>query len=283
MLSERQVSFFSRFGFVVLPGWFSGAENEVLIKEGLSEIDRIYHDREGGPKGKWAPLIGASTPFHASLLGPERFLPLAEQLMGRDIYGVLSDILLWEGDTGWHRDQDVPCDTGIKFLYYPEKHLTADCGALRVLPGTHVDDEFRRQIPDELETIPVSASEFTEDRLTATHEVLEKKMPSENWCAIVETAPGDVIAFATPLYHSSFNGASGRMICATIYFVKPSTPEGIESRRQEAEIIPKNHQKMFNYPAGRTFHSPEWVRTIQDDPARRHWIDALKETGWLSL
>jgi hypothetical protein len=281
MLSKRQVSFFSQFGFVVLPGWFGRAEIETLIKEGLEEIDRIYHDREGGPKGKWAPLMGASTPLHATLLGTERFLPLAEQLMGHDIYGMLSDMLLWEGDTGWHRDQDVPCDTGIKFLYYPEAHLTAGIGALRVLPGSHLDEEFSRQIPGELEEISVSANDFIEERLSITHEMLEKKMPSDDWCAIVETAPGDVIVFATPLYHSSFNGASGRILCATVYWVKPTSPEGIESRRKEAEIIPRNHQEMFNYPDGRPFHSPEWVRSIQNDPRRRHWIDALTETNWL--
>ena len=281
MLSGREVSFFSQFGFVVLPGWFSRAEIDTIIEEGLREIDRIYHDRDGGPQGKWAPLAGHNSPFHTSLLGPDHFLPIAEQLMGKDIYGMMSDMLMWEGNTGWHRDQDVPCDPGVKFLHYPGEKLTAETGAVSFLPGTHLDEEFRRQIPEELEEVIVSADDFQPDKFAATRDMLENRMPAEDWCLVVETSPGDVLPFTTPLYHASFNGASGRMICATMYSLKPTTAEGLEARRQEARIISENHLKMFNYPLERPFHSNEWVAEIQNDPVCSHWIDSLRKTNWL--
>ena len=138
MLTNEQIGFFNEFGFLVFRQLFSPQEIETIGSEAEVALNEIYQGREGGPHGSWAPLLGPSTPFNASLLEDERFYGIATQLFDENIIGLNTDMLWWQANTGWHRDLDVPGNTGLKFIYYLEA-LQAENGALRVVPGSHIE------------------------------------------------------------------------------------------------------------------------------------------------
>jgi len=136
MLTNEQIGFLNEFGFLVFRQLFSPEEMETIGREVEVARDKIYQGRAGGPHGSWVPLLGPSSPFNASLLEDERFYRTATQLFDESTIGLNTSMLWWQADTGWHRDLDVPGNTGLKFIYYLEK-LQAENGSLRVVPGSH--------------------------------------------------------------------------------------------------------------------------------------------------
>ena len=52
-----------------------------------------------------------------------------------------------------------------------------------------------------------------------------------------EVRPGDVIAYATPLFHSSFNGGALRPVFQTMFWAESPTHELRVARRKEARTI----------------------------------------------
>ena len=77
---------------------------------------------------------------------------MAEQLYGEDVFGIASDVNRYVGDTRWHPDTGSLDQYGVKFAYYLQP-VTADTGALRLIPGSH-ESSFHgelRQKMDELE------------------------------------------------------------------------------------------------------------------------------------
>jgi len=83
------------------------------------------------------------------------------------------DFVFANGDTWWHRDQDVPCEVGIKFIYYLGEPLTADRGALCVIPGSHLQAEFNLDIPESMHKEALPSSALGDDTLAATMQRLQ--------------------------------------------------------------------------------------------------------------
>ena len=141
----------------------------------------------------------------------------AQSTFDESIIGLVVDMLEWYADTGWHRDLDVPGNTGLKFIYYMEP-LTAESGSLRVVPGSHIEPH-ETEIPD-IEPLRIAADadgnymEMIRGLEIQPGEVMLRSVA-------VETRPGDAIAFAMPLLHAAFGGRRGRRFGAIIYGIRP--------------------------------------------------------------
>ena len=118
MLTPQQVAFFKDYGFLVFRGLLSNDEISNVGHEAAAAADEIYGNHPGGPQGRWIPLLGDGTPLCASLLEDSRFYGIAIETFDESVIGGNTDLLFWKGDTGWHRDLDVPGNTGLKIIYY---------------------------------------------------------------------------------------------------------------------------------------------------------------------
>jgi hypothetical protein len=258
-LSAEQVECYRRFGFAILLDWFSEQKRNELLADVDRTIAATRAERETGQDGCWwSPMLSAeNAASHVPLLGRDGFLGAAEQLFEQSFYGQISDATLAAGDTYWHKDQDVPCDLGIKFICYPREPLTADNGALRVLPGTHDTVTYDPTIAYALDDEVVPSSALAPSALAQTMAQLQAWIDERGLVRVcLETNPRDVIAFITPLYHASFNGKSGRVHCSTVYQQTPTDESGWQQRRDDCSKVRENHESMLNWPAGQPFHSP---------------------------
>src|SRR5262249_52452114 len=138
------------------------------------------------------------TPHSLALL--DQLEPIARALLGGPVLPTRAKGVLYAGESPWHRDasDDV---TSIGFAAYLEP-LRADTGAFRVMPRSHL-------VPD------------------AT--------PGEGYA--VETAPGDVIAFAEKLLHASRGGRDRRQW--RVDFVLE--PEGAEAEARVRAWYARQH------------------------------------------
>eukprot|EP01045_Picozoa_sp_COSAG04_P001984 COSAG04_NODE_69_length_29236_cov_15.813680_6_plen_198_part_00 len=122
-----------------------------------------------------------------------------------------------------------------------------------------------------------------------------------------EVRPGDVIAYATPLFHSSFNGGAFRPVFQTTFWAESPTHELRVARRKEARTIRReppryrchlgcillkmpavslltgNHYNMFNFPD--STHYPycpaDWAAAGAKDSPRREWARQMAEVAWV--
>ena len=282
-LGAQQVECFRRFGFALLPDHFAEAKRHDLLADIDGTIAALKAANEqDGSGGYWSPMLSPETaPSHVSLLGRDGFYPFADQLFEKPFYGMSSDFVLTNGDTWWHRDQDVPCEVGIKFIYYLGEPLTADSGALCVIPGSHLQAEFNLDIPESMHKEALPSSALGDDTLAATMQRLQGLLDEHGlFTACIETGPRDVIAFTTPLYHASFNGGAGRLLCSTIYQQTPTDDVGWQQRRDDCKIIRKQHEQARGWPVERPFHPPDWIAQ-QTDETGREWVACLTKSGWI--
>ena len=276
-ITDEQKSFFDEFGFLVFRQLFSPEEMETIGREAQATFDAVYTEgRAGGSHGRWVTLMGPQTPFNACLLEDERVYTIARRTFDESLIGLNVDMLEWYADTGWHRDQDVPGNTGLKLIYYMEP-LTAESGSLRVVPGSHIEPH-EKQVP-EIEPLRITADDGDYMNKISELEIGQGDvmLPS----VAVESRPGDVVAFAMPLLHAAFGGRRGRRFGATVYWYPSSTKEHADLRRREAAIIRSNHAKMFNYPEDAPYCHPHWIAEAEGNPTRTRWVECLRDLEWI--
>ena len=122
------------------------------------------------------------------------------------------------GNTDWHSDSNWQPDSeevqlAVKYHFHLDP-VTAETGALRFIPGSHLLRGAEREMFQEaLDKIPLES------------------VP----CQAVPTQPGDVILFDIRTWHASLGGMPGRRVCNAEYFRNPDTTEGIELLREIAQ------------------------------------------------
>ncbi|MCY1055624.1 phytanoyl-CoA dioxygenase family protein [Nannocystis sp. SCPEA4] len=172
------------FGFVVLRGAFDPgaltAEFDRALGEGFTDA---AHSNAGdaGNRFRYLPMMCEHTPVSVALAA--RLARIAGELLECTILPGRAKGTEYRGSTRWHRDSTSTLrSVGVACYLDP---LTADTGALQVLPGSHtpayaaaVDEYIRRA--DELPGLA---------------------LPS---------APGDAIVFDERLYHASAGGQRRR-------------------------------------------------------------------------
>lgn len=230
MLTEEQTEHFGIFGFVVLPGALDGVTLGRLIDEVDAAIAaaKRRNTATDGSTGHYVPA--GDRPVSAELV--QRFQPLAEHLLRREAFPVAPHEILFFAEIGWHVDvgPDVP---SVRVAVYLER-LDAHSGALRVLPATHL-------IPQR--------------ELGALHRRNPHRVPGH----VIESKPGDVIAFHGHLWHAALNGRDRRQ-WSVDYFAFPTG----EEERSELQRL-----------------GPEWREEPEWGPVHSHDVERLRETGVL--
>ena len=137
-LSEDQLLYFRTFGYLLLPQLLNVNDLSILgdeLDHGLSiQFPETPFD---GSCRQWTRLTDENTPFSASLMENSRFLTPAQQICGPEVLGVGIDANRYVGDTGWHPDSASSRQMAVKYIFYLDE-LTAETGALRVIPGSHL-------------------------------------------------------------------------------------------------------------------------------------------------
>jgi len=216
MLTDKQISHFGSFGFLVLRQHFTPDEVAVMKRE----AEEIYEEDRGGK-----PFTGEETqyiqpfferkPFLSALPADDRIYMIGEDLLGPDFVLDGTEGRLRTGPTAWHGG--VPRTDAVrtvKINIYPDP-LTKDTGCLRVVPGSHLVAS-----PDLYEPLrPVN-----QDPDYRPFGMAPEDIP----CVPLEVQPGDVVVFQEYVLHSSFGGDPGRHQLALSFFANPTTEDEIK-------------------------------------------------------
>jgi hypothetical protein len=196
-LSEQQINFFQTFGYLSFPG---------LMTDRIQEIERafeaVWEGRGGGHNGRphdgtarscIVPFIDQSETL-SSLLDDPRINGIATGLLGEDFNYMGSDGNYYVGDTRWHSDGWHKEMLHIKLAFYLDP-LTANTGALRVIPGSHrIGDAY---------------AEGLQSQIRKSNELWG--MEGHHLPAVaLETNPGDLVCFNHNTKHAAFGGNSHR-------------------------------------------------------------------------
>lgn len=199
MLSHQEIMHFRAFGFVVLPGLFTADEITRLHAEVTTELRAAFGgigtspDETGGIPGDYLPLAVDRAPFCQALIADDpRLFQGAAELCGAMVVPTPGVATCFTGsETPWHTDQG-PDIGGVKFLVHLEPR-TAATGALRVVPGSHEPGLARR--PASYWAVDPGRQGFPAWPVPAV---------------VLETQPGDAIAFDLHLYHAAENLGGGK-------------------------------------------------------------------------
>ena len=258
-LSEAQLLCFRTFGYLLLPQLLNVNDLRVLGDEldyGLTiQFPETPFD---GSRRHWTRLTDENTPFSASLMENSRFLTPAQQICGPDVLGVGIDANRYVGDTGWHPDSASSRQVAVKYIFYLDE-LTAEIGALRVIPGSHLLRGQERGIFED-----------------GVKELAGADIPAHT----IETQPGDVIALDIRTWHASYGGNRNRRSFNLDYFQNPVTPEEIEQlkavgRSHAGSIHHFGLKRQYNY-------SKNWLFNPHQSQVRQRWIDRFEDIGYLA-
>ncbi|MDA0989171.1 MAG: phytanoyl-CoA dioxygenase family protein [Verrucomicrobia bacterium] len=259
-LTPEQITFFKTFGYLVWRNFFSASELDAINREfDQAMTDQYSHRPYDGTERHWTVMMDEETPTFAGLLEDSRFLGAAHQFFGPDVVGVIVDANRYTGNTGWHPDTISPLQYGVKFAFYLQP-VAADTGALRVMPCTHRLFPFTEEF-----TEGVSASALTD-------------VP----CQVLDSQPGDVVAFDLRLWHASFGGSSDRRMCTVVYYNNPKTPEEVEFLRRQGGDNVKIALDAFR-PRRDYLYSAQWISNPNRNPDRQRWIDRLRQVGYFDF
>jgi hypothetical protein len=193
MFTHQQVQQFQTFGFVVARGLFDRAEACALATEVEGALADAFDtggpDSDlGGIRGEYLPLGVDRCPAAQALIADDRRLFAGSaELLGVPAVPTIGVATRFESNASWHTDQG-PWVGGVKFLAHLQPRA-AESGALRVVPGSH-HPGFAASLGGYRQRDP-GMSGFA----------------GWDWPHIViETDPGDVIAFDVHLYHASMGG-----------------------------------------------------------------------------
>jgi|GEM_PF-4335968 len=250
MFNPEQVLLYQTFGYVVMREVFSAGEIETMRREFDKAMERVadFVPTPGESTYAHSNLLGDATPFFASLTEDERLYGPARQVMGEDT-------MMWEWKgyrycqfkgTPWHANNGDP--TYGRHLYGARcqwpifEQVTADTGALRVIPGSHLPG-FQWQ-------------------LGRAHAAGLLDPIADVGAVVCEAELGDVVTFDTRLYHSTAPHDTERRAASSIYLHFPQTRE---ETAVTAQVIPQDGEEWDHWPANKP-----------DSPFRQQWEEQVK-------
>ncbi|MBI3831478.1 MAG: phytanoyl-CoA dioxygenase family protein [Planctomycetes bacterium] len=258
-LTVEQLSFFHSFGYLVLKQVFSTEERHLIDKEFEAALARNYPDMPfDGSFRHYATMMDEDTPFFSSLLDEAPFLPIMKQIYGERTLGICADGNRYVGNSNWHRDTanaQYPAQ-GVKFALYLQP-VGSQTGALRVIPGSH--------------RIPTDDHQFA----AGVHKLPIQDVPA----VVLDSEPGDVVAFDLRIWHGSWGGKADRRMCTVVYLREPETPSEIEGLLQTAKFNAVGPARDFRTKQ-KFFYSARWVANSGQNPDRANWIARLKKYGY---
>ncbi|HZT65168.1 MAG TPA: phytanoyl-CoA dioxygenase family protein [Acidimicrobiales bacterium] len=271
MLSTAQVDHFQTFGFVVLRGAL--AKHAAVLE---AEVDAAIHDAYNttfderivdGISGHYLPMASRLTPISASLICDDtRLVDIAEQLLGAPALPECPEGVLYFYEADWHNDDGIGV-RGVKFAAYFDE-LTADRGALRFLPGSHHPD-YHERLADYRRQMCLAASDGRPEAGRAT-------FPGH----VVDTVPGDVVAFDLHTWHAGFGGRD-RLAWTIVY---QRRPENDHQRQRTLRSMADSFEQAFRgfdrdrYPIWR-----DWVAEAGSHLRHAQMVERLRADGVLDL
>ncbi|MEU3765291.1 phytanoyl-CoA dioxygenase family protein [Amycolatopsis keratiniphila] len=273
MLSQKTVSYFQTFGFVVLRGLLSEAEVAQLREETSFAMTDVYGDRfqdktimVTDEPAYGLPMMTEETPFASRLVADDpRFWQSSHHLMGTATVPSNGAATCFRANARWHADM-ASTAKGVKFMTYLDG-CSPETGLFQVLPGSHIagattrlsgyirQDPCRQGFLDEPEDWPIPAYS-------------------------VNTQPGDVIAFHTNLLHAS-RGGDLRMAWDVNYF-----PDPILEKVEQREITRDAILHIGDYTGQGLDHEKwpvwrDWAKPNHASVVRQTAINRLRRLGVL--
>ena len=248
-MGPDHVTEFRETGFVLIQSAFEPTllsdEIDRAFAEGFrpGEGMHVISQGTGDVRFRYLPMMCERTPVSLDLL--DRFAIVGAELLGKQVLPGRAKGTRYYGDTGWHRDSHSALPS-LAFLAYLEP-LRAWTGALRVLPGSHLD--LAVALP------PRSGGDMP--------------VPGQ----AVETEPGDVIAFDEHLVHSSRGGDERRQWRVDFLPDPQSAEDEAGVRAYFAEIFP-DQQRDAPYDATRYPSYGQYWQTLD-----RPWTTRLHDLG----
>ena len=277
MLTTAHADHFSTFGFVVLRGFLADrvavlcAEADMAIRDAYAATSE--GGREGGREvidevidgisGHYLTMAGRLTPASASLVCDDpRFIDAAERLLGGPVIPECPEGALYFAEAGWHTDDGIGV-RGVKFAAYFDE-LTAETGALRLVPGSHHPDQGAR------------ISAYACRQPPGLTDAYRASIPGY----AAATVPGDVIAFDLHTWHASFGGRD-RLAWTAVYQRCPETAaerdRTLRSARDSFEQAFRGFDRA-RYPVWR-----DWLDGAAAHPRRAPVIGRMRQAGVLDL
>jgi ectoine hydroxylase-related dioxygenase (phytanoyl-CoA dioxygenase family) len=215
MLTTAHTDYFAMFGFAVLRGFLTDRAAALRAQADAAIRDAYAATRDeqvvDGISGHYLPMASRLTPVSASLACDDpRFIDAAEQLLGGPVIPECPEGVLYFAEAGWHTDDGIGA-RGVKFAAYFDA-LTAETGALRLLPGSHHPEQTAR----------LAAYQRRQPPVRAKAEAAAYRASIPGYAA--DTEPGDVIAFDLHTWHASFGGRD-RLAWTAIYQRCPETAQ----------------------------------------------------------
>jgi hypothetical protein len=258
--TQQQIEHFATFGFVLLADQLGAQRSQAL----RAEVDAAIRDAYAatyservidGITGHYLPTASRLTPVGAALVCDDPVLiDAAEALLGGPVLPSLPEGVLYFAEAGWHDDDGIGV-RGVKFATYFET-LAATNGALRFVPCSN-HDEVRPKV-------------------RAYQRAAYGDFPG----VVVESRPGDVIAFDLHTFHASFGGQD--RLAWTIEYL--AVPRNETDRAKTLRWMDGSLEQSFRgfdrnrYPAWR-----DWLAGAASHPRRAAVIGRLRAAGVLDL
>ncbi len=246
--TQQQKTFFEVFGYLHLPGLL--LDEIGWIREEYEAIwasrPDIRHGENGQRLTSFPNLFVSWSPRLSQLIEDERIVEILQTLLGEGYAVNGGDGTVWDGDTPWHSDV-LPEHWGIKttvknlkFAVYPD-HLTHATGALRVIPGSHLQGDrysarLQELIPDAVRHLGVEG----------------RDLPA----VTLESRPGDVIIFDHRIKHAAFGGGIRRRQFCLNCMAPIHTPAQREAMLELFRWYRDHQAADFRYPPGWIESSP---------------------------
>ncbi len=269
-INQQQFAHFEAFGFVVLRRLLDDREVSALTGEVTRALGEAFGgigtdtdpEGTGGIRGDFLPLSLDRTPLSQALIADDpRLFQGSAALLGVPTVPTAPIATCFTSNAGWHTDQG-PDVGGVKFLVHLQPRSAAD-GALRVVPGSHAPGFGRRM-----------RAYWSRDPGVQGFE--EWPVPA----IVLETSPGDVIAFHLHLFHSSA-GRDKRLAWTIEYLPWPGLgdPDRLRAVRDlVVDAVEFDHEGFDKkrWPAWR-----EWAAGARGIASRQVAVERLRLLGVL--
>src|SRR6516162_9356268 len=264
MLTTAQAGHFTTFGFAVLRGFLADraavlrAEAHAAIRDAYAAT---YDERViDGISGHYLPMAARLTPVSASLVCDDpRFIDAAERLLDGPVIPECPEGVMYFAGAGWHTDDGIGVH-GVKFAVYFDE-LTADNGALRLVPGSHHPEQHARLAAYRDRQLPV--------RTAAEAAAYQASIPGY----VAATSPGDVIAFDLHTWHASVGGRD-RLAWNAVYLRCPETDD--ERDRTLRSAHDGFEQAYRGFDSGRYPVWRDWLGGAAARPGRAPVIERMR-------
>ena len=254
---------------MILPALFNQSEMAALRDEATGALAAAFGQPgtepavSGGISGDYLPLSVDRAPFSQSLIADdERTFRTSAELLGGPTVPSPGIATRVTGDSSWHTRLG-PAISGVT-LWADLDRRTAGTGALRVIPGSHIP-EYERRLWAYSGAGP-AASGFAAPTWPDWPHV------------VVETEPGDVVAFHAHLF-SSARGGTPRLTWTIDYLLWPGLGDPDRMRLVRDMTLDAVEFGDQDYDRDRWPAWREWTAGAASRPSRALAVERLRLLG----